>query len=98
MPVIFECVMSISPPATLTLLGATLPAAYMGEAYSANILGQASGGIAPLTFSQLADVGNGTFATSSAGLITGTASPANVRVDSISNYRVDNLGNVRVTA
>jgi len=97
MPVIFECVMSISPPATLTLLGATLPAAYMGEAYSANILGQASGGIAPLTFSQLADVGNGTFATSSGGLITGTPAAAAVQVTNASEYIVDESGNVLIT-
>ena len=97
MPVVFECVMSINPPGILTLTGETLPTAYWGIPYSQSIAGQASGGIAPLTFSQLSDVGNGTYATSGIGVVSGTPYVPAIQVTDVNEYIVSDTGDLLIT-
>jgi hypothetical protein len=101
MPLVFEVVMTPLPPGGLglglTLAGETLPTAYWGIPYSQFIAFQASGGIAPLTFSQLADVGNGVYATSGAGTISGIPYVPAIQVTDANEYIIDEQGNLLIT-
>jgi hypothetical protein len=96
-PFVFEVVTSIAPPPVLNLAGLTLPTALMGQPYSQSIVQQVSGGTAPVTATQLSDVGAGVFATSSGFLITGTPTPQAAQVTDTFAYIVDEHGNVMVT-
>jgi hypothetical protein len=75
----------------------TLPTATLGQPYSQSIASYVTGGQPTLTFRELIDAGNGGFAMSSAGLITGSPAVPALLTDPNGDYFVDQSGDVYTT-